>query len=87
MGRQGFGPQYAREIANCFCTQYNGRRKLELLAPDTYSLVHYREAERVAEDYRRIASRAGDLHAKLHAAARDAFYQLVLFPASVRSGE
>ena len=81
-GRE-FGPQYAREIAEIVSlyTQYNGRRKPELLAPDTYSLVHYREAEIVAEDYRRIASRAKDLHAKLHAAARAAFYQLVVFPA------
>ena len=33
-------------------TKYNGRRKPELLAPDTYSLVNYQEAESVVADFK-----------------------------------
>ena len=51
-----------------------------MLEPRTYSLVDYREAETVAEDYRALARRAGELYAAIPADARDAFYQLVLYP-------
>jgi hypothetical protein len=77
-----FGPEYAAEIAEIMAkyTKYNGRRKPELLAPDTYSAINYREAERVVEEYSAIATRAEEIHSKLPSACRDAFYQLVLFP-------
>ena len=78
-----FGPEHAEEIAGVISgyTKYNGRRKPELLDPTTYSLVHYLEADRVVADFNRLAEKAEDLHAALPAAARDAFYELVLFPA------
>jgi hypothetical protein len=77
-----FGVQYAREAAAIVATytKYNARRKPELLEPATYSLVHYREAERVVEDFNALAARAEALYAKLPAGKRDAFFQLVLFP-------
>jgi hypothetical protein len=55
-----FGDRHAAEIADILAkaVKYNGRRKPEQLAPDTYSLVNYREAERVVEDYNAIAARA-----------------------------
>ncbi len=77
-----FGTQYARETAEIVATytKYNARRKPELLEPGTYSLVHYREAERVVEDFNALATRAETLYAILPIAKRDAFFQLVLFP-------
>jgi hypothetical protein len=77
-----FGAPYASEAAMIVdtYTNYNARRKPELLEPETYSLVNYREAERVAEDYDALAARAEALYAKIPAAKRDAFFQLVLFP-------
>jgi hypothetical protein len=77
-----FGPDHAREIADIVgeYTRYNGRRKPELLEAGTYSLVNFREAERVVEDYEALTTRAGTLMSKLPAAKRDAFYELVLFP-------
>jgi hypothetical protein len=79
-----FGPEHASEIAEIVTqyTTFNGRRKPEMLEPRTYSLVNYREAERVVEDYTRLAQRARAIFAALPAAARDAFYQLVLYPVS-----
>jgi hypothetical protein len=77
-----FGPEHAAAIAEIVAqyTRYNGRRKPEMLEPGTYSLVNYREAETVAADYRELARRAEALQASLPADARDAFYELVLYP-------
>jgi hypothetical protein len=77
-----FGPDHAADIADIVSTytRYNGRRKPELLAPGTYSLVNYREAERIVDDYNALATRAESIMNELPAAKRDAFYELVLFP-------
>jgi hypothetical protein len=80
---QQFGTDYADETADILTqyTRFNGRRKPELLSPATYSLVDYNEAEKVVFDYNKIAKQAEDIYAKLPAEKRDAYYQLVLFPA------
>jgi hypothetical protein len=77
-----FGPEYAGDIADIISkyTKYNGRRKPEMLTPDTYSLVNYQEAEKVVADFKTIAGRAQEIYDRLPAARRDAFYELVLFP-------
>ena len=77
----------ADEIADILAkySKYNGRRKPELLAPDTYSLVNYQEAETVVQDFKTIARRAEEIYTKLPADRRDAFYELVLFPRPARS--
>ena len=77
-----FGPQHAAAIADILAkyTKYNGRRKPELLSPDTYSLLNYREADKVVADYNALATRADSIYRQLPAEARDAYYQLVLFP-------
>lgn len=61
-------------------TRLNGRRKPEMLAPETYSLIHYREAERVLDEWRDLVARAGKVETRLPAGARDAFFQLVKYP-------
>ena len=61
-------------------TKLNRRRTPELLAPDTFSLLHDREAERMLADWRDLAARAARLKAALPAEARPAFLQLVLHP-------
>jgi hypothetical protein len=80
-GRE-FGPMFASDIADILAkyTKYNGRRKPEVLAPDTYSLVNYQEAENVVADFKTISDRAEAIYNKLPPDRRDAFYQLVLFP-------
>ena len=78
-----FGETYSRDIAEILSayTKFNGRRKPELLSPSTYSQVNYREAEKVVDDYKSIADKAEAISGKLPPEMRDAFYQLVLFPA------
>ena len=77
-----FGAQHASEIANLVTTysRFNSRRKPELLAPETYSLTNYREAETVVAEYNALTERAERVSAALPVEYRDAFYQLVLHP-------
>lgn len=77
-----FGPAYASEIADLIAKygKYTGRRKPELLAPETFSPVNYEEADRVSEAYRFALKQAEEIYAKLPENDRDAFFQLVLFP-------
>lgn len=78
-----FGPQYTAEIAMILeqYTRFNSRRKPELLAPETYGLVNYQEAEKVVSEYNELAQKARRIYEDLPAESRDAFYQLVLHPA------
>ena len=78
-----FGEAHAAEIAGIVAdyTKYNGWRKPEVVMPDTYSLSHYREAERVEAAWDDVIARAEALYAKLPQAQKDAYYQLVLHPA------
>lgn len=77
-----FGSEHAPEIARMLetYTKYNGRRKPELLSPETYSLNNFREAERIAEDYNKLAEETNLLNEKLPDQAKDAFFELVLHP-------
>ncbi|HET6256794.1 MAG TPA: glycosyl hydrolase 115 family protein [Puia sp.] len=77
-----FGRRFADSIAYIL-TQYarfNGRRKPELLSPDTYSLLNYREADNVVAAYNRLAAQAESIGRRLPAESRDAYFELVLYP-------
>ncbi len=80
--QQQFGPEHAEAIAELLdgYTKLNGRRKPELLAPDTYSLVNYREAETVVADYNKFAEKAEQIGKTLPTQYQDAYYQLLLHP-------
>jgi len=77
-----FGAEHAAEIADILerAGRAAGRRKPEMLRPDTYSVVHYGEAERIVAEYRVLVERAEKVMAALPAVRRDSFYQLVLYP-------
>jgi len=77
-----FGAKHATDIADIVAkyAKYNGRRKPELLEPGTFSLDNYGEADRVLAEWQEITKHAEKIHAKLPKEARDAFYQLVLYP-------
>src|SRR5258708_27798690 len=77
-----FGPEFASDIADIVekYAKYNGRRKPDLLEPTTFSLVNYREAECVAEEFRVASEKAQAIYNRLPASQKDAFFQLVLYP-------
>ncbi|HEY0945227.1 MAG TPA: glycosyl hydrolase 115 family protein [Opitutaceae bacterium] len=77
-----FGESHAEEIAALIAayTKFNGRRKPELLAPETFSLIHYREAETVLTEWQALVARAERVGDALAPQFHDAFFQLVLWP-------
>ena len=77
-----FGPQYADQIADIVSkyTKYNARRKPELIDPNTFSIVNYREADTVVADFNAITAKAEQIYQDLPDSAKDAFFQLVLYP-------
>ncbi len=80
--KQQFNDNHTDEMASILSTytKFNARRKPELIAPDTYSLVNYREAETVVSDYNELAERATQIYEDLPAEYKDVFYQLILHP-------
>jgi hypothetical protein len=77
-----FGPAYATEIADIVSkyTKYNGRRKPELLEPGTFSLENYEEADSVLAEWQALTKRAEQIYQRLPDNAKDAFFELVLYP-------
>lgn len=85
--KQQFGEEHAREIAEILSlyTKYNARRTPEMLKPETYSLVNYREAETIVIEYKRLAERSRAIYGELPESHKAAFYQLVLSPVQLCS--
>jgi hypothetical protein len=79
-----FGGKYAKDIAGILTkyTQFNSRRKPELLSPETYSLINFHEAEIVVAEYNGLLEKAKRIGAALPGEYKDAFFQLVLHPVS-----
>jgi hypothetical protein len=77
-----FGPEHASAIAAIVSkyTKLNGRRKPELVAPTTFNLVDYQEADHVLAEWQSITSEAEKIYSALPDNMRDAFYELVLYP-------
>lgn len=67
------------ELLTCY-TQYNSRRKHELITPSTFSLTGFDEARRVLADWQALADMADAVRARLAPEYDDAFVQLVWFP-------
>ncbi|MCC3158562.1 glycosyl hydrolase 115 family protein [Hymenobacter sp. 15J16-1T3B] len=80
--RQQFGPEHAPAIGDMLSryAKYNARRKPELLDATTYSLTNYAEWPAVMAEWQQLRQQAEALQAKLPAAQRDAYFELVLHP-------
>ncbi|MCU0323423.1 MAG: glycosyl hydrolase 115 family protein, partial [Chitinophagaceae bacterium] len=77
---QQFGTTYAKEIGELLnkYTQYNARRKPELLDANTYNL--YNEWPSIVDNYKKLLSKAEAIQKKLPATYHDPFFQLVVHP-------
>jgi hypothetical protein len=77
-----FGPSYAEDIGEIIqkYSQFNARRKPELLSPETYSLSNYNEFATVMKDYNDLAFVAQKTDAELPHEYKDAFFEMVLHP-------
>ncbi|HET7538165.1 MAG TPA: glycosyl hydrolase 115 family protein, partial [Candidatus Didemnitutus sp.] len=77
-----FGPEFSEEIADIMAkySKYNGRRKPEMLAPDTYSLIDYNEAFWRSNESLRLLGRVQAVANTLSEPRKLAFEQLVRWP-------
>ena len=77
-----FGEEHAEAIGELLTryTQYNARRKPELISPETFSLTSHDEARRIVADWNALVRRAEEVERAIPAEARDAYFQLVLHP-------
>jgi Glycosyl hydrolase family 115/Gylcosyl hydrolase family 115 C-terminal domain len=82
---QQFGSIYSSRIAHILTqyTNFNSRRKPELLSPETYSLLNYHEADSIIASYNELTRQATILYKEIPQSYKDAFYQLVLFPVKI----
>lgn len=80
--KEQFADEYSEEIAELLSkyTKYNARRKPELLSPSTYSLINYREAETIVDEFNLLASNSEKIYNTISDEYRDAYYQLVHHP-------
>lgn len=79
---QQFGAEHATTIAELIqgYTRHNGRRKPEAVEPDTYSIFHYGEAERISRELASLATMTDQVQQQLAPELHDAFIQLVAHP-------
>lgn len=63
-------------------TDLNGQRKPEIVSSSTYSTVNYNEAQRVLAEAVELQEKADALLEKMPAAYKDAYWQLVYYPAA-----
>jgi len=78
-----FGPTHAAEIGDIMMKygMYAGRRKFELVEPQTYSVINYNEADAVLQQWANLVADAQAVYDKLDAGAKPEFFQTVLHPA------
>lgn len=83
-----FGDEHSKEIADIVSkyAKYNLMRKAEVEDPRIFSFVNYNEADRMLKKWKELADRAEALEKKMPAAAKDAYYQLVLYPTKASAG-
>ncbi|WP_288359625.1 glycosyl hydrolase 115 family protein [uncultured Bacteroides sp.] len=83
-----FGEEYAEEIADIVSkySKYNLWRKPEVQATTIFSVVNHCEADRVIQLWRDVTAKAEALQGRIAPEARDAYYQLVLYPVKASAG-
>lgn len=83
-----FGKEHAEEVADIVSkyTKYNLWRKPEAQVPNIFSIVNHHESDRVLKLWKDVVQKAEALQSKIPVEARDAYYQLVLYPAKASAG-
>ncbi|KAL4793951.1 hypothetical protein BDV19DRAFT_399786 [Aspergillus venezuelensis] len=83
LATRDFGKEYAEPIASTLLeySRLVGLRKFELIEPTTYSILNFREAERVLHDWKQLAEATQETHTALSPERRDALYHLLTYPA------
>lgn len=83
-----FGKEHAEEIADIVSkySKYNLLRKAEVQSPKIFSLVNHNEADQMLQLWHELVVKAEALEPKIAPEAKDAYYQLVLYPTKASAG-
>ena len=83
-----FGKEHAEEIADIVSkySKYNLLRKAEVQSPRIFSIVNYNEADQMLQRWHKVVAKAEALEHKIAPEAKDAYYQLVLYPTKASAG-
>ncbi|MBO9659245.1 MAG: glycosyl hydrolase 115 family protein, partial [Chitinophagaceae bacterium] len=83
-----FGKEHAKAVASIVSKypKYNLWRKPEVQDPGIFSFVNYNEADHVLKLWHELVAEAEALEKKIPPEAKDAYYQLVLYPAKASAG-
>ncbi|MBN2069767.1 MAG: glycosyl hydrolase 115 family protein [Opitutales bacterium] len=76
-----FGKEHAQEIADIISsyTKLNSSAKPEFISTDTFSLINYDEAKKIADQWDNLISQAEAIYEEISYQKKDAFFQLVLW--------
>ncbi|KAL4976388.1 hypothetical protein BDW66DRAFT_159759 [Aspergillus desertorum] len=78
LAARDFGLEFSKELSSARLT---GLRNSEMIEPTTYSILDFREAETVLNDWKRLADEAWSIERALPEGRRDALYHLLTYPA------
>jgi hypothetical protein len=83
-----FGKEHAEEIADIVSrySKYNLLRKAEVQTPRIFSIVNHNEADQMLQLWHEVVAKAEALEPKIAPEAKDAYYQLVLYPTKASAG-
>ncbi|KAL4963859.1 uncharacterized protein BDV14DRAFT_209602 [Aspergillus stella-maris] len=83
LATRDFGQEHAEPIASALLeySRLVGLRKFELIEPTTYSILNFREAERILNDWRQLAEAVQEIQDALPSERRDASYHFLTYPA------
>lgn len=83
-----FGTEYAGDIAKILAEypKYNLMRKAEVQNPFIFSHVNHNESDRMVLQWDELVDKARKLEYKIKPEAKDAYYQLVLYPVVASAG-
>ena len=83
-----FGKEYAPEIADILAKypKYNLMRKAEVQNPFIFSHVNHNESDNMLKLWDELVEKAEKLEHKIKPEAKEAYYQLVLYPTKASAG-
>ena len=85
---QNFGDELAEDVADIVTKypKYNLWRKAEVQTPNIFSVVNHKESDNVERLWKELEEKAEAVKARVPEEARDAYFQLVYYPAVASSG-
>lgn len=85
---QNFGDKLAEDVADIVTKypKYNLWRKAEVQTPNIFSVVNHKESDNVERLWKELEEKAETVKARVPEEAKDAYFQLVYYPAVASSG-